>query len=39
MKSNEWLTNNDFLQKVEFKNKYYFQSLCIYIDNFNLLNP
>ena len=34
MKSNEWLTNNDFLQKVEFKNKYYFQSLCIYIDNF-----
>jgi len=34
MRSNEWLTNQEFLDGVDFSNKYYFQSLCIYIDNY-----
>jgi hypothetical protein len=34
MKPNGWLSDNKFLQNVEFYDKYYFQSLCLYIDNF-----
>ena len=34
MKPNEWLTDQKFLQNVEFYDKYYFNSLCLYIDNF-----
>lgn len=34
LKPNEWLTNSEFLDKVTFHNKYYFQSLCLYVDNY-----
>lgn len=34
MKPNDWLSDNEFLQKVKFYDKYYLLSLCVYIDNF-----
>jgi len=34
MKSNEWLVNDNFLSKVIFHDKYYFQCLCLAISNF-----